>query len=786
MSPLPSLSHRPLAVSASFLRSRLRRAAGVAVAITLSAVGPRTVRAQPTPKDVAAPPPRPASPDSSPGPAVQVTPPRPLGSTQVPYPEGGTGSTEVVLALLIDLEGAVREVEVERGEEPFASAAKLAATRWRFVPATRNGAAVAARIRFAVAFVEEPPPEPGAAESDGASAPPAAAPAPATSAELPVGVQALEVRVVGEKLPPSVSSLKRTEVRELPGAFGDPFRAIEILPGVTPIVSGLPFFYVRGAPPGNVGYFLDGVRVPYLFHAAAGPSVIHPGLVDRVDLYSGGYPARYGRFAGAIVAAETTTPRTDWHGEGNVRLVDVGALVEGGFDGGRGTALVGGRYSYTAAVFSLISPEITLDYRDYQARVTYDVTSRDRLTLFAFGAYDLLTQETNDIETILFGSEFYRVDTRYDVQLRGGGTMRAAVTWGFDQTRVADQRNARDMLVGTRLEVTRPLGDDVVARGGFDVQLDDYEADDRPYADPDDPETKAYNELFPPRFDGAAAAHADVVWQVDPAIEVTPGVRLDTFRSNGVSAAAVDPRLAVTVDVADGVRVLHALGTAHQPPSFIVPVPGLAVASLRGGLQRSLQAASGVELELPYDITATITAFNSVFLNMSDTIGVRPPGDDDTQLPRSLGTGRGLEVYIRRSLAKRLGGFVSYTLSRSTRTIDGYTFPTAFDRTHVLNTALAYDLGHAWRMGARFSMYSGTPVLEVPNGLPETYRPSSPPRDPTFYRLDLRLAKKWQLGDTTWISFVLEMLNATLNTETINGQEIGPVSIPSIGAEGGF
>ena len=28
---------------------------------------------------------------------------------------------------------------------------------------------------------------------------------------------------------------------------------------MTPIASGLPYFFVRGAPPGNLGYFLDGV-----------------------------------------------------------------------------------------------------------------------------------------------------------------------------------------------------------------------------------------------------------------------------------------------------------------------------------------------------------------------------------------------------------------------------------------------------------------------------------------------------------------------------------------------
>src|SRR5690606_11452953 len=118
------------------------------------------------------------------------------------------------------------------------------------------------------------------------------------------------------------------------------------------------------------------------------------------------------------------------------------------------------------------------------------------------------------------------------------------------------------------------------------------------------------------------------VWRIGK-LQVTPGIRLDTFYSNGARAISVDPRLAVTVDVTDDIRLLHALGMAHQPPSFIVPVPGLAVANLRGGLQRSLQAAAGVEVDFSF-ATATVTVFDAVFLNMTDTIGVRPPGDDAT------------------------------------------------------------------------------------------------------------------------------------------------------------
>lgn len=594
----------------------------------------------------------------------------------------------------------------------------------------------------------------------------------------------LIVTIEGAK-EPNVTSLTREEVRQLPGAFGDPFRAIEILPGVTPIVSGLPFFYVRGAPPGNIGYYLDGVRVPYLFHAAAGPSVIHPGIVERVDLHAGGYPARFGRYAGAVVTAETVEPRPDLHGEASIRLVDTGGLVEMGFADDEFTALIGGRFSYTALLFSLISPEITLDYRDYQARFSWDITDKDRISVFGFGAYDFLSQTEADIETVIFGSEFYRLDTRYDRKLPKGGKLRAAVTLGFDQTKVVDGRNTRDTLVGTRLEIDQPVLDNAILRTGFDLQHDIYEADTAQYTDPDDPDTGEFNSLFPPRNDAALGAYVDLVWQIDPRFSITPGLRIDGFFSNGESSMSVDPRFAAVAAIHEDVRLLHTIGLAHQPPAFIVPVPGLAVASLKDGLQRSLQASAGIEVDLPLASTASVTFFDTISTNLSDTLGVREGGDLSTSLPRSQGASKGVEFYIRRSLASRLGGFIAYTFSRASRTIDGYTFPSSFDRPHVLHTALAADLGNRWRAGARFSLYSGAPQYE---GLDEGDggSRSDPERDPAFYRLDLRVEKKWMIGEHGFISFVVEMLNATLNTETLNGAEVGPVSIPSIGAEGAF
>ena len=103
--------------------------------------------------------------------------------------------------------------------------------------------------------------------------------------------QADEVTVRGSR-PADSRALGRAEVREVPGAFGDPFRALDALPGVMPLATGSPYFYVRGAPPGNIGYFIDGVRVPYLFHVLLGPSVVNPAMVSRVELFPGAAPAR--------------------------------------------------------------------------------------------------------------------------------------------------------------------------------------------------------------------------------------------------------------------------------------------------------------------------------------------------------------------------------------------------------------------------------------------------------------------------------------------------------------
>lgn len=771
----------------------------------------------------------PAAPPNNGAPvAHEIAPPRPLSPLHADYPAGAQGDGRVLLIITVNADGTVRSARAAEGDEPFASAAVAAAAGFRFAPATRDGQPIAASIRAEIRFTAPAPePLPEAAPPPSRPAPTSASAAPQRGAPAaptaPAAAEPIEVTVHGEALAPGATSLSRAEVRLLPGAFGDPFRAIDMLPGVTPLFSGLPYFYVRGAPPGNVGYFLDGIRVPLLYHLGLGPSVVHPAIVERVDLYPGGYPARYGHFAGGIVAGETKPPLTTWHGEGVLRPFDVGAMVEAPFADGRGAALVGGRYSYTAALLSLLQSEIKLDYWDYQGRFSFDVTPRDNITVFAFGSYDYLGNRdrrlkpecagrsvfpeecfTNEIQTLV-DTTFHRLDLRYAHRFSAETTLRQAVTLGFDQTRLnlgsatgfrpgaepGALPYARDLMLASRTQLDHRLGEGVPLRTGLEITLDHTSVN----LSNSTGDAGAFEALFAPQDDVVAGVYADVDLPVSPRLTVTPGLRLDfygesTTGKGNATAFSADPRLASSFAVTRWLRLINALGLVAQPPSFILPGPGFRL-GLEGGLQQSFQASAGIEVDLPEDVSTSLTFFQNALFNLTDALGTGGGTDDFTDrfTDRSLGHSLGLELVVRRRLTRRLGGFLSYTLSRSTRSFGKTTQLSAFDRTHVANAALTYDFGRGYRAGTRFMFYTGIPSSQQPD--PETVR-----RLPPFFRLDVRLEKRWSIGQTGWLSVVIEVLNATLSKEALTERcdsfdgctpdLIGPITIPSLGLEGGF
>jgi TonB family protein len=727
-----------------------------------------------------------ASPPAAEPPAREVIEPPVARDTPVEYPETETTSAVVVLELELDATGAVLRATIAQGEPPFSDVALAAARDWSFTPARRGGRAVGARLRYSVRF--DPPPVEKVAEA-----------APAAPSVTPTPVGPLEVVVTGErkpKPPPGTVIITREEARALPGTFGDPLRALEAQPGVVPILSGLPSFFVRGAPPGNVGYFIDGVDVPLLYHAFFGPSVIHPGLIESVELFKGAAPVEYGRFAGPILAAKVSPLQHRFNGEASIRAIDAGALIEVPFgecptpgkpDCSLGSARVGGRYAYTGFILSQIT-DAKLDYWDYQGHASVDVGPSDSVGVLAFGAYDYFNAGATSDQG---GGRvtFHRLDLRWDHH-SGATRTRVGVTGGFDSTGGVEETTSvvRDRSLRVRGQLEADLGEAATLRAGADGRVDDFDLRTDPlllnFAD--------YSRLFPTRTEYAVGAYVAIELRPTRRITVIPGVRGDFYYDRGTTAVGVDPRISAEFQVSENVTLHDSLGMAHQRPNFVPNVPGAQVADLEHGLQEALVWSSGVRWKLPLDFSVTAEVFRSAYFNALDPLG----GKRDFSIDRTVVDRRttiasaGFELLISRSLTRRLGGFLAYTLSHTEQSFQNEESVSGFDRPHVLQVALGYDFGHGYSAGVRGVAYSGVPE----NNLQGTPHFTTNRRGRPYFRLDVRAEKRWKLGQTAWWAVTAEALNATATTEVERldcGERCaervaGPVFLPSIGVAAGF
>ncbi len=101
--------------------------------------------------------------------------------------------------------------------------------------------------------------------------------------------------------------LTQTDIQSIPGSHDDPMRSLRSLPGFATAASARP--YVRGSLADDVLVRYDGVTLFDPFHLKNFQSLygaIDPLAVGGMEVYSGGYPVRYGTRSGGVI---DITPR---------------------------------------------------------------------------------------------------------------------------------------------------------------------------------------------------------------------------------------------------------------------------------------------------------------------------------------------------------------------------------------------------------------------------------------------------------------------------------------------
>lgn len=106
-----------------------------------------------------------------------------------------------------------------------------------------------------------------------------------------------------ERTQMSLTNINVEQINSMPAFLGEPdvIKSLQLLPGVQSGSEGSSGLYVRGGGPDQNLILLDGVPVYNASHLFGFFSVFNPDAIHHVDLYKGGFPARFGGRLSSVV-----------------------------------------------------------------------------------------------------------------------------------------------------------------------------------------------------------------------------------------------------------------------------------------------------------------------------------------------------------------------------------------------------------------------------------------------------------------------------------------------------
>jgi hypothetical protein len=619
------------------------------------------------------------------------------------------------------------------------------------------------------------------------------------------------VRAARPRHAPLEAGVGASQASQVAGTEGDPAKVVEDLPGVARASLGADPLVVWGSPATDTRVYVDGVEIPALFHGEALRSTINGDLVAGVALTPGAYGGEYGRALGGIVRLDTRElPRDGFHASLDANVLDGSARVSESI-GDRVRVAAAGRYGWLDRSLSLVDARNTAEffpiprYHDYQAKLEVDLRERESLRVLVLGSSDEITQRSADVDpahvrraTTVSG--FERVSLHY-ARTYADGSRADVVPWvGRDTKRYDGQFGAtpavqdeRDLRWGLRAEHRSLLGSRGTLALGLDATGTHATLDRRgsltlPAREGD---VTVFGEA--PGDDTAAdtwhaavidvAPYALVEVDVGP-LTLTPALRADAYLvdasrntprvgqtpSIGVSNLELDlePRLSASVRVSRRVTFLAAGGLYSQPPapadlSAVFGTPTL-------GPERAYHASLGEKIELTQKLSATVVGF---YKRTSD-LSVRDPAPTP-RLARALlddGAGRsyGVQVMVRRRPWHGFSGWIAYTISRSERRDpNGSSYHLSDEDEPMVLTVAANQSIERFTVGARFRFARGLPRTPVTGALYDEKDDAFQPifgaqnsiRLPDFWQLDLRVDRRFPLGESGELTLYVEALNVT-------------------------
>jgi CarboxypepD_reg-like domain/TonB-dependent Receptor Plug Domain len=596
--------------------------------------------------------------------------------------------------------------------------------------------------------------------------------------------------------------LDMEELKKVPVIFGerDPLKTLQLMPGVKSTGEGNGGLYVRGGEASQNLILLDEAPVYNAYHLLGFFSTFNADAINDLALYKGTAPAQYGgRLSSVIDVKMNEGNNQDYHVSGGVGLIASHLNVEGPIVKDKGSFLLTGRRTYADLFLQLSGDEnirnSQLYFYDINGKANYTINDknriylsgyhgRDRLGLAAFGINWGNTTGTLRWNHIINGKWFSNTSFIFSDYAYEAGIENDVVQFNI-ASGIRDYNFKQEFQYFASPKHSLRMGLNAIHHTVTPGQIT--------FGD-----TASFQ---PAKVQDRASIEGGIYlageYQPATRLRISYGLRLSAFTALGGGDF-------YTYDPEGNVTDTTAYDDFANVQSYVQPEPRLSL-SYTLGANNSLKAAYTRNAQYMHMVSnATSAAPTDVWLSSSQNIapelsdqvslGYFHNFDDDKyelsvegyykQLYNQLdlrngadiqaneflegellsGDGRayGLEFFLKKKRGQ-FTGWVSYTLSRTERQIDGINnddwYAARQDATHDLSLVGIYDLSKSWNVAATWVYRTGNAVT-FPTGkyiidgqTQFYYTERNGYRMPAYHRLDLSATytrKKSERFESSW------------------------------------
>lgn len=597
-------------------------------------------------------------------------------------------------------------------------------------------------------------------------------------------------------------SMDRATIERIPSIGGEPdiATALSITPGVVTTGDQGGQMYVRGGTPIQNRILLDGMTIYSPFHSVGFYSVFETDLVKNMDVYTGGFDARYGgRVSSVMDITYRDGNRQKISGKISVSPFLGKAVLEGPLgkkkaDGSprAGSFLISAKHSLmnytTKGLYKKVNNGTGMPYNftDVYGKMTFNLNGGSKVSAFAFHNRDSVNYGIADLDWKSTGGgiNFILLPSSSKTIIKGrltgshygttfqevGSPKRYSSIGGFDL--------GFDFSYFLRGQSELTYGLNI---GGFSTDYYTYNSS----------MNKIQNRNFSTEI-GAYVSYKLIKgrWVVQPSF------RIQSYPSS--SAVSPEPRLGVKYNATENFRIKMSGGrfsqnftSASSDRDVVNLFNGMLSApdnlqskftnqfgkekNVKNGLQFAWHAILGFELDVAKNLTLNVEGFYKYYDQLSN-ININKTYEDIPQfhnIPDELkkdfliesAEAYGMDILLKYNL-KRLHVWAVYSLMKTNRW-DGFNsyFP-VFDRRHNVNLVVSYQFGKKLNteVDVRWSYGSGLPFTPTAGyyqsdnfqgGIGTDYTTTNPDdvtftlgefnsqRLPDYHRLDISVKHKF-------------------------------------------